>query len=269
MPTNEYVMFNIHFNCHCEMNGTFFVQYNGNEDAIKKFKKINTNGSVKFYPDKFSEKDVMALTEFKDMWDTKISAVTQRLVLKGKFTVPGGNREYDRNELCQWWDKYFNAVYEPDWENNVEEVIDLLKAPSRTPKKNDGDEYVMIKIHENLDGRMDGIYFVQYTGNESAIKKFKKINEGCGYTKVYDKKYTYDQVIKLNKFKNIWEQDNRCYDNIQRYIFSGKFNVPGENREHNKDDLVDWWIKYLGDREEPNWSKLVEEIIDLQNMDSR
>lgn len=260
MSENEYVMFNINFNCNCDMNGIYFLQYNGNEDAIKKFKKINKNNdAIKFYSGRFSEKDVMSLSEFKEMWDTKVNIVVQRGVLKGKFNVPGKNREYDKDELTKWWKKYLDDPQDPAWKNVVDEVIYFLNN-----KNNDEDEYIMFKISNNLDSELNGIYFVQYTDNESAIEKFKKINKGCGYTKFYNKKYTFNQVYNLLKLNDIWEQDNKYYHNIERLVFCGKFNVPGENKEHNKYDLVDWWIKYLGDVEEPRWCNIVEEIIDLR-----
>lgn len=120
-------------------------------------------------------------------------------------------------------------------------------------------EYITFHIDNNLGSDMDGIYFIQYTGNEDAIKKFMRINKK-GDVEFFKEKYTYEQVMALRNFKHLW---NYHSDNVERYIFSGKFTVPGKNKVYMKDELLKWWDKYLNGTKWPNWSKVCENIIDL------
>ncbi|XWV26746.1 putative orfan [Tupanvirus soda lake] len=123
-----FVMFEIDYNLDSDMNGKYFVQVNGNEDQIEKFKKINKNGDVKFNDKQYTWLELKKLREMKDLWayDGSNDNV-ERLILKGKLTVPGKNKALDKNDLIEWWKKHLKSPKWPQWTNIVEEVIDLAK----------------------------------------------------------------------------------------------------------------------------------------------
>lgn len=122
--------------------------------------------------------------------------------------------------------------------------------------------YVMLKISCNLGSDMNGTYFIQYTGNEKHISKFLRINKK-GDVKFYPKQYSYDQIIALTEFENLF--NSGCADNVEVLMLSGKFRVPGENREYDNKELVTWWETYLDCTKFPIWSNIVEEVVDLMN----
>jgi hypothetical protein len=121
--------------------------------------------------------------------------------------------------------------------------------------------FVVFKICCNLGYDMNGKYFIQLTGNEDQIKKFKKINKN-GDVKFNDKKYSWQELDLLSKKKDLWKYDG-SNDNVERLILKGKLTVPGENKVLDKEDLEEWWEKYLIDPKWPKWNKIVEEVIDL------
>ena len=47
------------------------------------------------------------------------------------------------------------------------------------------------------------------------------------------------------------------------FIFTGKMNVPGKNKEYTYDDLEEWWETYMGSTKYPQWSNIFESVIDL------
>lgn len=119
-------------------------------------------------------------------------------------------------------------------------------------------KFIMLEIYCNFGTTMSGKYFVQYTGNQQQISKFLKINTNGDYVKYYPKHYTYDQVMVLLDFGDLFQSLYTEY-----FIFTGKMNVPGENKEYTYDDLEEWWETYLGSTKYPQWSNIVESVIDL------
>lgn len=119
-------MFCIPYNVGMDIIGVYFIQLTGNEKAINLFEKIN-GGSVKFYKKKYSLEEIMELAKFKDMLLALRSADNdERLVLKGEFKIEGEFRKYAKEELYEWWKKYFENPKFPLWKNVIDEVIDLM-----------------------------------------------------------------------------------------------------------------------------------------------
>lgn len=124
---NIYKMFKIRNNLGRDMNGMYFIQINGNEEEIDKFRRINTNGSVEFDDEEiYTESEVYALKKIKFMF--KYSGHNdneERLILKGKMTIPGKNKKYKIKKLENWWTKHLRDPKQPMWNKIIEEIIDL------------------------------------------------------------------------------------------------------------------------------------------------
>ena len=126
----------------------------------------------------------------------------------------------------------------------------------------EGNKYVMIHITHNLGSDMDGIYFVQYTGNKKALEKFRTINTN-GDVKYFSKKYSHKKVMSLLSFENLWNMG--FADNVERLVLCGKMKTPGETRPYDQDELEAWWEEYLGDPKFPKWKNMFEQVITLDN----
>jgi hypothetical protein len=123
-------------------------------------------------------------------------------------------------------------------------------------------EYVMLKIYNNCDSDMSGTYFIQYTGNENDIDKFLTIN-GLNNVKFISKKYRYEQIIVLKEFTCLFDTDYS--DNVEILMLSGKFNVKGQYRVYDKEELEQWWETFLESTKCPEWSNFSEKVINLNN----
>lgn len=70
----------------------------------------------------------MCFKEKKDLWKYDgANDNVERLILKGKLTVPGKNKVLDSDALESWWETYLGDPKWPEWKNIMEEVIDLSK----------------------------------------------------------------------------------------------------------------------------------------------
>lgn len=128
MPKKEkFVMFSITCNLGRDMSGKYFIQVDGNEDQISKFKTINTNGNVEFFKNLYTLDELRTLGKFSNDLLAPIGAndVEEVLILKGKLKVPGKTKIYSRDELYKWWEKYLGCPKSPKWNNIIEEVIDI------------------------------------------------------------------------------------------------------------------------------------------------
>lgn len=123
--------------------------------------------------------------------------------------------------------------------------------------------FIMFHLNCNLGSDMSGIYFVQLTGNENSIKKFKKINKNNTSLKFYDKEYTYDKVISLLEFDHLWDMSGN--DNVERLALVGPLNIPGENKIYEETELEKWWEDFLDDTKFPNWKNIIDTVIDLDS----
>ena len=124
-----------------------------------------------------------------------------------------------------------------------------------------GNAFIMFHLYNNLDNDMDGIYFVQLTGNEEAIEKFKTINTNNDALAFYCKKYTFRQVIYLTNFEHLWNMG--AADNVERIALIGKLTIPGDDKIYSDDELELWWGKYLGDAKRPKWGNISESTLNL------
>ena len=129
-------------------------------------------------------------------------------------------------------------------------------------------EYIYFTMNCPLGCDMSGRYFIQLTGNESAIRKFKKINKNMDKyeLKFYRERYYREDILQLKKFKGLFNLAE--YDNVEVLMFSGKLNVPGENRGYSREELTNypidgWWEKYLDSAKCPKWNNIVEEVTNL------
>lgn len=128
-------MFEISHNMGTDMMGKYFVQFTNNEDALKKLKKINKNGDMKFYTKKYSENDINmlqnTLSKFNNLLDLSCSDNVERFIFNGEFNgefnVPGDNKVYSKNELLTWWENYFEDPKYPKWSNMFNTIIDLTR----------------------------------------------------------------------------------------------------------------------------------------------
>ncbi|AYV85239.1 MAG: putative ORFan [Satyrvirus sp.] len=135
------------------------------------------------------------------------------------------------------------------------------------PKKNI--EYTMFSLVLNRGSDMNGVYFIQYTGNEKAFKKFRRINKKNKDLICYDQLFSYDEMKELTKCYGLI--DSGAYDNNERFILSGKLKVPGENRAYSVKydkkkksfELDTWWEKYLDDTKFPEWKNIIEKVTDF------
>lgn len=129
MSNIEYVMFEIDFNLGHDIKGKYFVQYTSNENSIDKFIKINQNGNVKFFPEKYSAEQITKLIStlcvFNKLLDLDASDNVECMIFKGEFNIPGENKIYSLEELEIWWREYLVCPKFPVWENFFDEIIDL------------------------------------------------------------------------------------------------------------------------------------------------
>lgn len=129
----EYMMFEISYNLGCDMNGKYLIQTDGNEDAIKKFIKINKkNKSIKFYKNnKYNLEDInllkTTLKKFNNLIDSNHSDNVELYILSGILNIPGINKIYSENDLESWWIEFLECPKFPKWKNICEEVYDLTK----------------------------------------------------------------------------------------------------------------------------------------------
>jgi len=122
-------------------------------------------------------------------------------------------------------------------------------------------EYIFFIMKYPFGVDMCGRYFIQVNGNESAIRKFKKINKYHDCLKFYRERYRRSQIEQLKTFKHIF--DKSYSDNVEIYMFSGKLIVPGKNRIYEKTELEEWWEDHLDYIKAPNWQNIIEEVTDL------
>jgi hypothetical protein len=118
----------------------------------------------------------------------------------------------------------------------------------------------MFSINCNLGSDMSGNYFVQCDGNKKHIEKFISINRNGGDVQYHSKKYTYEEIMTLNKFKDLFDDNAGHNDNVELLLFTGKFRVPDIDDE---DELEQWWEDHLGDTKYPKWKNIAENVIDL------
>ncbi|XWV25418.1 putative ORFan [Tupanvirus deep ocean] len=154
-----------------------------------------------------------------------------------------------------------NSNNDSELDNSNEEEFEPDDVRSAVQIPDDKLIFVMFEIYCNLGSDMNGKYFVQVNGNEEQIEKFKKINKN-GDVKFNEKKYTWSELNKLRKMKDLWKYDG-SNDNVERLILKGKLTVPDKNKSLNTDELLKWWKKYLKSNKWPQWSNIVEEVIDL------
>lgn len=126
--------------------------------------------------------------------------------------------------------------------------------------------YVLCKNSNNCGYDMVELYFIQKEGNEKAIEKLKRINKTN--MKFYEKNYKSEDLEVLKKmmsnFENMFDEISSGTDSFGVYIFSGKVEIPGDNKVYEEQqELEKWWTTYLNDPKYPNWKKYVENIYKL------
>ena len=126
-------------------------------------------------------------------------------------------------------------------------------------------KYIMFKMHRTWNKSINGTYFIQKTGNESAIDKFVIINEYNRDIDFYYEEYTQEQIDQLiSTIKIFNDLINSCpRDRREMVILKGSITIPGDYRVYDDNELEIWWNENLGDVDWPNWSNIAEEIIDL------
>ena len=130
MANIKYVMFKMH-RSNKSINGTYFVQQTGNENAIDKFQLINAyNYEIDFYYEEYTQEQIDQLIStikiFNDLMNTCPRNRREMVILKGRLSIPGDNKAYNDEELNKWWYENLDDVDWPHWQNIAEEVIDLL-----------------------------------------------------------------------------------------------------------------------------------------------
>lgn len=129
----RYVHFSLIGNCGCDMDHLYFVQYDGNENEIQKFKNINKDNDALFFYDQekyhqkwsnpyYTEKEIINMKGLVHQDSGQADSVECKL-LKGKLNIPERNENED---ICDWWKTHFGYAKYPEWNDRVEIVYDLM-----------------------------------------------------------------------------------------------------------------------------------------------
>lgn len=127
-----FVMVKFQMLCDRDMNGIYFMQLDGNEDQIMRFKKILLeeikkkgyySESVIFYPKKYTETQVDNLKIFEQtLWNLGANDEVQRLKLFGRFQLP--EKPLDQG-FEEWFEEHFDWTKSPNWTYTWEKVESL------------------------------------------------------------------------------------------------------------------------------------------------
>ena len=150
-----------------------------------------------------------------------------------------------------------------------------FKKKSPCNKKEKNLEFIMFKINQLSGYDMNGIYWIQKTGNEQQLEKFKQIiyeskdqpdeenprdrfPKFCDSIKFYETVYTEDELNYLKKFKEIWNLGEN--DVVQRQILRGKLKIPEKNINEN---IEEWWENNIGYIKYPEFENIIENVEEI------